>query len=194
MIRPASIFIALVALTGTALAEPTEYSFDKSHANLSFSYNHLGFSTTEGRFGEWDGKLVIDQENPSNSSIQFVIDVASLDTFFPDRDKHFLSADFFDVGKFPKATFKSTKVEKVGDNTLKVTGDLTIKDITKPVTLDVDVTALGEHPMAKKPAAGFAVTATVKRSDYGMDMYVPYVGDDVTVTFHGESLKAAATN
>ncbi|MBD1546680.1 YceI family protein [Roseibium aggregatum] len=194
MIRPASIFVALVALTGTAVAEPTEYAFDKSHANLSFSYNHLGFSTTEGRFGNWDGKLIIDQENPSNSSIRFVIDVASLDTFFADRDKHFLSADFFDVEKFPQATFTSTKVEKVGDNKLKVTGDLTIKDITKPVTLDVDVTALGEHPMAKKPGAGFAVTATVKRSDYGMDMYVPYVGDDVTVTFHGESLQAAATN
>jgi len=194
MIRPASIFIALVSLTGAAVAEPTEYVFDKSHANLSFSYNHLGFSTTEGRFGDWDGKLIIDQENPANSSVEFVIDVASLDTFFADRDKHFLSADFFDVSKFPQATFKSTSVEKAGDNTLKVTGDLTIKDITKPVTLDVNVTTLGEHPMAKKPAAGFAVTGTVKRSDYGMDMYVPYVGDDVTVTFHAETLQAAATN
>ena len=194
MIRPASTFFALVALTGAAVAEPTEYAFDKSHANLSFSYDHLGFSTTDGRFGDWDGKLIIDQENPANSSVEFVIDVASLDTFFAERDKHFLSADFFDVEKFPKATFKSTKVEKTGDNTLKVTGDLTIKDITKPVTLDVDVTKLGEHPMAKKPAAGFAVTATVKRSDFGMGMLVPYVGDDVTVVFHGESLKAAATN
>ncbi len=194
MIRPASIIVELVALTGAAVAEPTEYAFDKSHANLSFSYNHLGFSTTDGRFGEWDGKLIIDQDNPANSSIEFVIDVASLDTFFADRDKHFLSADFFDVEKFPQATFKSTKVEKTGDNTLKVTGDLTIKDITKPVTLDVNVTTLGEHPMVKKPAAGFAVTGTVKRSDYGMDMYVPYVGDDVTVVFHGETLQAAATN
>ncbi|MFD1694609.1 YceI family protein [Roseibium aestuarii] len=190
MIRLATSALALTLLSATAFAEPVAYDFDKSHANLSFSYNHLGFSTTEGRFGDWEGTLLIDADAPEASSIEFTIDVASLDTFFADRDKHFLSADFFDVEKFPKATFKSTSVEKTGDNTLKVTGDLTIKDITKPAVLDVTVTTFGEHPMAKKQAAGFAVTGVIKRSDYGMDLYVPYVGDDVTVTFHAESLKA----
>lgn len=190
MIRLATSALALTLLSATAFAEPVAYDFDKSHANLSLSYNHLGFSTTEGRFGDWEGTLLIDADAPEASSIEFTIDVASLDTFFADRDKHFLSADFFDVEKFPKATFKSTSVEKTGDNTLKVTGDLTIKDITKPAVLDVTVTTFGEHPMAKKQAAGFAVTGVIKRSDYGMDLYVPYVGDDVTVTFHAESLKA----
>jgi polyisoprenoid-binding protein YceI len=180
MIRLATSAFALTVLAGAAVAEPVAYEFDKSHANLSFSYNHLGYSTTEGRFGEWDGTLVIDKETPANSSIEFTIDIASLDTFFADRDKHFLSADFFDVEKFPQATFKSTKVEKTGESELEVTGDLTIKGITKPATLTVNVTALGEHPMAKKEAAGFAVSTVVKRSDYGMDMYVPYVGDEVT--------------
>ncbi len=194
MIRLASSALALTLLTGVAVAEPVAYDFDKSHANLAFSYNHLGYSTTEGRFGEWEGTLLIDQETPANSSIEFVIDVASLDTFWGERDKHFLSADFFNVEQFPKATFTSTSVEKTGENTLKVTGDLTIKDITKPAVLDVTVTTIGEHPMAKKPAAGFAVTTTIKRSDYGMDLYVPYVGDDVTVTFHAESLVADASN
>ncbi|WP_299814027.1 YceI family protein [uncultured Roseibium sp.] len=194
MIRFAATALALSLLAGTATAEPVAYDFDKSHANLAFSYNHLGYSTTEGRFGEWDGTLLIDKETPANSSIEFTIDVSSLDTFFPDRDAHFLSADFFDVEKYPQATFKSTKVEKTGDNQLEVTGDLTIKDITKPATLIVDVTAIGEHPMAKKEAAGFAVSTVLKRSDYGMDMYVPYVGDEVTVTFHAESLKSDATN
>lgn len=189
MIRFATGAVAFTFLCGAALAEPVTYEFDKSHANLSFSYDHLGYSTTEGRFGDWDGTLVIDQENPPNSSVEFVIDVTSLDTFFPARNKHFLGADFFDVEKFPKATFKSTKVEKVGDNKLEVSGDLTIKDITKPVTLDVNVTNIGEHPMAKKPAVGFAVTTTLKRSEFGMDLYVPYVGDDVTVTFHGETFE-----
>ncbi len=194
MIRLASSALALTLLTGVAVAEPVAYDFDKSHANLAFSYNHLGYSTTEGRFGEWEGTLLIDQETPANSSIEFVIDVASLDTFWGERDKHFLSADFFNVEQFPKATFTSTSVEKTGENTLKVTGDLTIKDITKPAVLDVTVTTIGEHPMAKKPAAGFAVTTSIKRSDYGMDLYVPYVGDDVTVTFHAESLVADASN
>ncbi|GAB4515302.1 MAG: YceI family protein [Roseibium sp.] len=194
MIRPAVSALALCLLAGSAFAEPVAYEFDKSHANLAFSYNHLGYSTTEGRFGEWDGALIIDKETPENSSIEFTIDIASLDTFFADRDKHFLSADFFDVENFPQATFKSTKVEKVGESELEVTGDLTIKGITKPATLAVTVTALGEHPMAKKEAAGFAISTVVKRSDYGMDMYVPYVGDEVTVTFHAETLKADVTN
>lgn len=194
MIRLAAGALALSLLAGTAVAEPVAYEFDKSHANLSFSYNHLGYSTTEGRFGNWDGTLLIDQDDPSKSSIEFTIDITSLDTFFADRDTHFLSADFFDAGKYPTATFKSTKVEKTGENQLQVTGDLTIKDITKPVTLEVNVTALDEHPMAKKEAAGFSISTVVKRSDYGMDMYVPYVGDEVTVTFHAETLKADATN
>lgn len=194
MIRLASSALALTLLTGVAVAEPVAYDFDKSHAILGFSYNHLGYSTTEGFFRDWDGTLVIDQDEPSNSSIEFVIDVNSLDTFFPDRDKHFLSADFFNAENFPKATFKSTSVEKTGDTTLKVSGDLTIKDITKPAVLDVTVTTIGEHPMAKKPAAGFDVSTVIKRSDYGMDMYVPYVGDEVTVHFNAESLEAGKTN
>lgn len=194
MIRLAASALALSLVAGTALAEPVAYDFDKSHANLSFSYDHLGYSTTDGRFGSWEGALLIDQETPANSSIEFTIDITSLDTFWADRDKHLLSADFFDAEKFPKATFTSTKVEQVGENQLEVTGDLTIKGITKPTTLDVSVTALGEHPMAKKQAAGFAVSTVIKRSDFGMDMYVPYVGDEVTVTFHAETLKADATN
>ncbi len=194
MIRIAASAFAVSLLAGTAFAEPLSYDFDKSHSNLSISYNHLGFSTTEGRFGNWDGTLLIDKDNPANSSIEFTIDVKSLDTFSADRTAHFLSADFFDADKFPTATFKSTSVEQTGEKQLKVTGDLTIKGIAKPVTLTVDVTTLGEHPMAKKEAAGFAVTGVVKRSDYGMDMYVPYVSDDVTVTFHTETLKTDATN
>lgn len=194
MKRFAASAIAFSLLAGTAIAEPVAYDFDKSHANLSFTYNHLGYSTTDGRFADWDGALLIDSETPSNSSIEFTIDVASLDTFWADRDTHLKSPDFFDTAKFPKATFKSTKVEQTGENQLEVTGDLTIRDITKPATLTVNVTAMGEHPMAKKPAAGFAVTTVVKRSDYGMDMFVPYVSDEVTVTFHAETLKTDVTN
>ncbi|PVB63781.1 YceI family protein [Labrenzia sp. 011] len=190
MIRIAASAFALSLLAGSAVAEPVAFDFDKSHANLAFSYNHLGFSTTEGRFGNWDGVLLIDKETPSNSSVEFTIDIKSIDTFFADRDAHFLGPDFFDAEKYPQATFKSTKVEQTGENQLEVTGDLTIKDITKPVTLTVNVTTLGEHPMLKKEAAGFAVSTVVKRSDYGMDMFAPYVSDEVAVTFNAETFKA----
>jgi len=194
MIRLAAPALALSLLTGAAFAEPVAYDFDKSHANLSFTYDHLGYSTTDGRFGDWEGKLLIDKDTPANSSIEFTIDINSLDTFWADRDKHLLSADFFDAETFPQATFTSTKVEQVGENQLEVTGDLTIRDVTKPTTLNVTVTALGEHPMAKKEAAGFAVSTVIKRSDFGMDKFVPYVGDEVAVTFHAETLKTDATN
>lgn len=190
MIRIATGALALALMAGSAFAEPVAYTFDKSHSNLSFSYNHLGFSTTDGRFGDWDAKLMIDAEAPENSSIEFTIDTTSMDTFDEGRNKHFKSADFFDVEKFPTATFKSTSVEKTGENTLKVSGDLTIKDITKPAVLDVTVTTFGEHPMSKQQAAGFAITSVIKRSDYGMDMYTPYVGDEVTVVFHAETAVA----
>ena len=194
MIRLAASALALSLLAAPAIAEPVAYEFDKSHANLSFTYNHLGYSTTDGRFGDWDGTLLIDKDTPANSSIEFTINIDSLDTFWADRDTHLKSPDFFDAAKYPQATFKSTKVEQTGENQLDVTGDLTLRGITKPVTLTVDVLALGDHPMAKKPAAGFAVTTVLKRSDFGMDKFVPYVGDEVTVTFHAETLVSEATN
>jgi len=194
MIRLAASALALSVLAGAAVAEPVAFDFDKSHSNLSFSYNHLGYSTTDGRFGDWDGTLMIDKETPENSSIDFTIQIGSLDTFWGDRDTHLKSPDFFDAAKFPQATFKSTKVTQTGEKQLEVTGDLTIKGITKPTTLTVDVTAMGEHPMAKKDAVGFAVSTVIKRSDFGMDMFVPYVGDDVTITFHSETLTSVATN
>ena len=194
MIRLATSAIALSLLAAPAFAEPVAYDFDKSHANLSFTYNHLGYSTTDGRFGDWDGTLLIDKDTPANSSVEFTINIDSLDTFWADRDTHLKSPDFFDAAKFPQATFKSTQVEQTGENQLDVTGDLTLRGITKPVTLTVDVLALGDHPMAKKPAAGFAVTTVLKRSDFGMDKFVPYVGDEVTVTFHTETLVSGATN
>lgn len=194
MIRLATSAIALSLLAGTAFAEPVAYDFDKSHANLSFTYNHLGYSTTDARFSEWNGVLLIDQDDPSSSSVEFVVDIDSLNTFWAERDTHLKSADFFDIAKFPQATFKSTKVEQTGENQLTVTGDLTIRDITRQTTLDIVVTSIGEHPMANKPAAGFAVTTTIKRSDYGMDKFVPYVGDEVAITFHAETLLTSTTN
>lgn len=194
MIRLATSAFALSLLGGTAFAEPVAYDFDKSHSNLSFTYNHLGYSTTDGRFADWDGKLLIDKDTPANSSVEFTIDIGSLDTFWADRDTHLKSPDFFDAAKFPEAAFKSTKVEQTGEKQLEVTGDFTLKGITKPVTLTVDVTAMGEHPMAKKDAAGFAVSTVIKRSDFGMDKFVPYVGDEVAITFHTETLTTAVTN
>jgi polyisoprenoid-binding protein YceI len=103
----------------------------------------------------------------------------SIDTGVAKVDDHIKSADFFDTAKFPTATFKSTTVAAAGEGKLKVTGDLTLRGVTKPVVLDVTVNKIGEHPMAKKPAAGFNATTKVLRSDFGLGGYVPAVGDGI---------------
>ncbi|NRG18469.1 YceI family protein [Rhizobiales bacterium] len=190
MKRFAAAALAASLLAAPAAAEPVAYTFDMSHSAISFTFNHLGFSTTEGRFGEWTGELVIDQETPSNSSVDVTVDVTSLNTFWADRDAHLKSADMFEVEKHPAARFTSTKVEKTGENTLAVTGDLTIKDITKPLVLDVTVNKMGEHPVHKQPGVGLTATGVIKRSDYGVDYAVPYVSDEIPVTINVEALKA----
>ncbi|MAM11871.1 MAG: polyisoprenoid-binding protein [Rhizobiaceae bacterium] len=190
MFRFATTAVVLSLMSAPVLAAPVSYEFDKSHSNLSFSYNHLGYSITDGRFGEWDATLTIDAEAPENSSVEFVIAADSLDTFWDARDEHFKSADFFDVANYPDITFVSTEAKKISDTELEVTGDLTIKDTTVPAVLAVEILSFGEHPMAEKQAAGFLVETTVLRSDYGMDMYTPYIGDEVSVVFSGEALIA----
>lgn len=190
MIRFAAPALAALLVAAPVAAEPVAYTFDKSHANLTFAYDHLGYSTTDGRFSSWEGELVIDQAEPANSRVSFTVETSSLDTFWAERDTHLKSADFFDVNAFPTATFASTQVVKTGETTLDVTGDLTIKGITRPVTFTVTVNAIGEHPMAKVPAVGLDATTVVKRTDFGMPLYAPYVGDDVTITFSAEALAA----
>lgn len=189
MKRLAAAALAASLFAAPAAAEPVAYTFDMSHSAISFTFDHLGFSTTEGRFGEWTGDLVIDQEEPSNSSVDVKVDVSSLNTFFADRDAHLKSADMFEVEKHPDARFTSKSVEKTGENTLAVKGDLTIKGITKPLVLNVTINKIGEHPVRKQPAVGFTATGVIKRSDYGVDYAVPYVSDEIPVTINAEVLK-----
>jgi len=124
----------------------------------------------------------------TKSTVEVTLPLSGLNSFTAKFDEHLRSADFFDAAKFPTATFKSTKVEAAGTNKLTVTGDLTVKGVTKPVVLDVTVNGAGEHPMAKVPAVGFDATATLKRSDFGMGAYVPNVGDEIKVRITTEAL------
>ncbi|MGO1120338.1 YceI family protein [Rhodovibrionaceae bacterium A322] len=167
-------------LAGTALAADA-YVFEKTHADVYFTYDHLGLSKSMGTFGDVAGTVMLDEANPANSSVEVVIQTGSLDTNNDKRDAHLMSPDFFDVGQFPTATFKSTKVEVTGDNTAKVTGDMTIHGVTKTTVLDMTFNGIIDHPMAKKKAAGFSGYTMVKRSDFGMGAYAPAVGDEVEI-------------
>ena len=167
------------------------YKLDPSHTDVLVQWSHMGFSNPSAHFGQADGTLVYDAADVSKSSVEVTLPLAGLNSFTDKFDEHLRSADFFDAAKFPTATFKSTKVESTGTNTLAVTGDLTIKDITKPVTLEVTINGGGEHPMKKVPAIGFDATGTIKRSDFGVGAYAPNVSDEVKLRITTEATAEA---
>jgi len=167
------------------------YVIDPTHTTVLAKWNHLGFSNPVANFGGAEGRIVVDADNPSASSVEVTLPLTGLNSFVADFDRHLRSADFFEADKYPAATFRSTSVEPDGPNRLKVTGDLTIKGNTHPVVLDVTMNRFGEHPMLKRPAAGFDATTTIKRSDFGVGAYAPNVSDDVQITITTEAVAAA---
>ncbi|KAG9590765.1 hypothetical protein KCV01_g11717, partial [Aureobasidium melanogenum] len=180
----------LLATAGTAVAAPVTYKLDPTHTMVLFSWNHFGFSNPTANLGSVDGTLVYDEKDPSKSTVEATLPLTGLDTFVPKLDEHLKSKDFLDAAQYPNITFKSTKVAAAGKGKLKVTGDLTVHGVTKPVTLDVTVNKVGDHPMMKVPSAGFDAVATIKRSDFGVGAYVPNVSDEIkiriTTEAHGE--------
>lgn len=184
---------ALLAVSSTAaLAAPQTYNIDPSHAQVLFSYNHLGFSTTYGMFSGFEGTVTLDEENPENSSIDITIPVESMITGWDARNDHFLSADFFNVSEVPVATFTTTSVEPTGDMTANVTGDLTINGVTKEVTLDATVNQIGANPVNQAQTAGLSATATVMRSDFNLGAFAPAVSDEVNLIIEIEATQEGA--
>lgn len=165
---------------GQALAAPQTYVIDSSHTFPRFSYNHMGMSKQILRFNKTTGTVVLDKA-AKDAKVDVTIDTTSIDTGFEAFDGHIQGADFLDTAKFPTATFKSTKVVFEGDKPASIEGDLTIKGITKPVTLTVTSFFNGPHPMLKKEAVGANATTVIKRSDFGAGKYAPAVGDEVTL-------------
>lgn len=165
---------------GQALAAPQTYVIDSSHTFPRFSYNHMGMSKQILRFNKTTGTVVLDKA-AKEAKVDVTIDTTTIDTGFEAFDGHIQGADFLDTAKFPTATFKSTKVVFEGDKPVSIDGDLTIKGITKPVTLTVTSFFNGPHPMLKKEAVGANATTVIKRSDFGAGKYAPAVGDEVTL-------------
>jgi polyisoprenoid-binding protein YceI len=186
--RKTLLAAALLAFAGSVFAAPVTYKIDPNHTDVLAQWSHFGFSNPSAHFGKADGTIVYDAENVSASSVQVTLPLSGLNSFVADFDAHLRSGDFFDAEKFPAATFKSTKVESAGKGKLKVTGNLTIKDVTKPVVLDVTLNKAGEQPMAKRAAIGFDATATVSRTAFGVGKYVPNVSDEVKLRITTEAL------
>ena len=177
----------------TIEAQSGTYKLDPTHTIVLAQWNHMGFSNPSLNFANGHGQLVYDAANPSASSVQVTFPLSGIASFTPDFDSHLASGDFFDSAKFPEATFKSTSVAANGTNKFTVVGDLTIKGITKPVTLDVTLNGAGAHPMTKAQTIGFDATGTVKRSDWGLDYAAPAVSDEVTLRITTEASIAAGS-
>ena len=163
-----------------------EYGLDKTHAYITISYSHLGFSNPHVGFDSFDVNLNADSENPENSKVEVLIDATSVNSRVESFNGHLNGKNFFDTANFPAITFKSTSIKSTGESTFDVTGDLTIKGITKPVTLAATINKAADHPMRKVPTIGVSATAKVSRSEWGLSRAVPNVGDEVTLMIEVE--------
>lgn len=186
-LKTLSLGLAVAVASTLTLAAPVDYKIDPTHTATVFSWNHFGFSTPSANFSDIQGVIKVVNAKPANSSVEVTIPVSSVNTNVTALDKEFQEEGWFNAAKYPNITFKSTKVETKDKKHFKITGNLTVKGITKPVVLDAVLNKQGEHPMAKVPAIGFNATTSFNRSEFGIGNYVPNVGDKITVNITTEA-------
>jgi polyisoprenoid-binding protein YceI len=190
--------VSLVALAAPAFAaDPaattTEWTLDPNHSHVGFTVPHMVISEVDGQFRQFSGKVLLDEKDPTKSEVSLTIQVASIDTGNADRDKHLKTGDFFDAEKNPTITFKSNKITKAGKG-YKIAGELTMRGVTKPVTLDATLSESVTNPMGKQARAS-KLTGKVNRQDFGiswnktLDKGGLTVGNDVTFEVKAEILK-----
>jgi polyisoprenoid-binding protein YceI len=191
IIQAAAAFAMLVSpafALDTVNVPKGNYTIDPTHTQVIFAVTHMGLSTFYGRLGAVSGTLSFDPATPEQSALNVTIDMSTIDTHVPKLDAD-LTSSFFNAAKFPTATFKATQIVKTGDHTGTVTGDLTIKGITKPVTLNVTFNGGRDSPIPFQPyRIGFDATGTVKRSDFGLTntFWSGFVSDDITLAIEAE--------
>ncbi len=187
MQKSLAALVVSLAAAAPALAAPVTYTVDNTHTFPRFSYSHFGYSTQLSRFDTTRGTVVYDAA-AKTGSVDITIDAKSVNTGYATFNEHIQGEDFLNTAKFPTSTFKSTKVIFKGDKPVKVEGNLTLKGVTKPVTLTVTSFQSMAHPMLKKPAIGANAFTVVKRSDFGAGKYAPYVGDEVRIDIALEAI------
>jgi len=169
-----------------AKAKPGLYIAEPTHAYITFQYQHLGFSNPTVAFRRFDAKLDLNPGRPEESSVDVVIDAASIESLVPVFNEHLRAPDFFDTTAHPKILFRSTGAFKLSEKQGRLQGDLTIKEVTKPVTLDVSLNKVGINPITKKETIGISATAVLNRSEWGLGAYAPAVSDEVRLNLEIE--------
>ena len=184
------VLAASLALAAAPLSATT-YTLEPDYAQVVFRWSHLGFSNPAAQFSQGQGTLEFDPAAPTRASVQVTIPLSSLNTGVPALDEHLRSEDFFEVAKFPTATFRSTRIEPgMGKDRLKVTGELNLHGVTRPVTLDVVVLKVGSNPRTQLATVGFEATTTLKRSDFGLGAFVPQVSDEIRLQITSQGVEA----
>jgi polyisoprenoid-binding protein YceI len=190
------VSLLLIAASGAAYGQPKFdpdpsgirpgiYELDPAHSKITWTTSHFGMSHYRGQFVALTGRLTLDPKEPERANLQVVVPMDKVGTFDPELDKR-LHTDFFDVARHPTASFTSTRVERLGQRQARVTGDLTLRGVTKPVTFTVTFNAAGIHPVTKRYTIGFDGETTIKRSEFGVTALVPAIGDDVKLDIEAE--------
>ncbi len=173
------------------------WNIDTTHSGIQFVARHMVISKVRGSFTRWSGFIMADERRPEEARVEVRVETASVDTREPKRDAHLRSADFFDVERFPEMTFRGTKVEKLDDARLRVAGDLTIRDVTRPVTLEAEFTGRGKDPWGGD-RVGFSARASLDRTEFGLRWNQTLetggllVGDRIEIEVEIEAVKAQA--
>ena len=181
-------FVLAIAAAAPALAAPETFTLDSNHSFPRFSYSHFGYSIQMSRFDKTSGSVVLDRA-ARTGAVDVVIDTKSVNTGAAIFNEHIQGEDFLDTEKYPTATFKSTRVVFDGDKPARIEGNLTLKGVSKPVTLTVTSFQAMPHPMLKKDAIGANAYGVVKRSDFNMGKYAPNVGDEVRIDIAIEAIR-----
>ena len=186
-----SILLVAAVVAFSSFKAIETWKLDKAHSGLSFSVTHLGISDVSGIIKDFDVTIKAEKPDFSDAVVEVTANMASLNTANEMRDKHLQAPDFFDVAKYPTLNFISTGIKNVGKNKFKLTGNLTLHGVTKPVTLDLLYRGTTTNPMSKAPTSGFQVTGIIKRSDFGIATGFPVamLGDEVTIKADGEFSK-----
>jgi polyisoprenoid-binding protein YceI len=183
-----TLFCSILAATTLSSAKADNYKIDPVHSAVLFKVGHFGVGNVYGRFDTFSGDFVFDPNDPTKDSVNLGINTDSVDSNFPDRDKHLKSPDFLNSKQFPTATFKSTSFKKVDEKNYEVSGNFTLRGITKPVTVAVQVIGSGPGPKGET-RLGTESTVTLKRSDFDVKGFLPAVTDDVQLKIALEAIK-----
>lgn len=184
------IAIAVAPFLGGTAQAADKYALDPDHTFVVFKITDLGYAHVVGWFTDVAGELTFDSADATKSVLNVTIKTASVDTHFVQRNKDLMSPDFLNVAEFPEMTFKSTAIEKTGDKTGRVTGDLTLLGVTKPVTMEVTFNQIAPNPYNDNtPTAGFEAHTVIKRSDFGMKASIPDIGDEVDISIDSQAPK-----